>query len=112
MTKADVDAIVRGAHPDPFAVLGPHEVETGLAIRAFRPRARSVELHTLSAAAKPQPLTRMHPEGLFEIVVPSVDRRTFDYRLRVVWEDGSSSEIDDPYRYGPVLTSFDLHLLG
>src|SRR5688572_31702718 len=24
----------------------------------------------------------------------------------------SSIEIDDPYRYGPVLTSFDLHLLG
>src|SRR5687767_6761945 len=103
MTKADVDAIVRGAHSDPFAVLGPHEVANGLAIRVFRPRARSVELQTFSPAAL-QPFTRIHRDGLFEIVVPSVDRETFDYRVRVVWEDRSASEIDDPYRYGPVLT--------
>ena len=112
MTKADVDAIVRGAHSDPFAVLGPHEVTDGLAIRVFRPRARSIELHAFNGAAPLTPFQRIHPEGLYEIVVPEVTRELFDYRLRVVWEDGSSNEIDDPYRYGPVLTSFDLHLLG
>ena len=112
MTKADVDAIVRGAHSDPFAVLGPHDLANGLAIRVFRPRARSVELQAFNGAPKLQALKKIHPDGLFEIVVPAVTREAFDYRLRVVWEDGSSSEIDDPYRYGPVLTSFDLHLLG
>jgi 1,4-alpha-glucan branching enzyme len=112
MTRADVDAIVRGAHSDPFAVLGPHGVAKGLAIRVFRPRARSVELQAFNGAPKLQPLKNIHPAGLFEIIVPAVEREAFDYRLRVVWEDGSSTEIDDPYRYGPVLTSFDLHLLG
>src|SRR5918993_3605105 len=112
MTTADVDAIVRGAHSDPFAVLGPHAVEDGLAIRVFRPRARAVELQALNGLPKQQPFKRTHSDGLFEVVVPSVDREAFDYRLRVVWQDGSSSEVDDPYRYGPVLTSFDLHLLG
>ena len=111
MTKADVDAIVRGMHPDPFAVLGPHEVATGLAIRVFRPNARAVEL-VESGGIEPKPFKRLHADGLFEIVVPSATREAFDYRVRVLWDDGSSSVIDDPYRYGPVLTSFDLHLLG
>jgi len=36
----------------------------------------------------------------------------FDYRLRVQYEGGRTEEIDDAYRYGPVLTDFDLHLLA
>ena len=112
LSKADVDAIVRGAHSDPFSVLGPHQVDAGLAIRVFRPRARSVQLHTFTPTATLSSFSRIHPDGMFEIVVPSAVRETFDYRVRIVWEDGSSSEMDDPYRYGPVLTSFDLHLLG
>ncbi len=111
MTKADIDAIVRGMHPDPFAVLGPHEVATGLAIRMFRPNASGVELVDVGDA-DPKPFKRIHEAGLFEIVVPSATREAFDYRVRVLWNDGSSTELDDPYRYGPVLSSFDLHLLG
>jgi 1,4-alpha-glucan branching enzyme len=112
MTQADIEAIVRGSHSDPFAVLGPHQVGDGLAIRVFRPRARSVELRTLPAVAAPQLFRRIHAEGLFEIVVPAAARERFDYKIRITWEDGSVSEVDDPYRYGPVITGFDLHLLG
>ena len=112
MTKADIDAIVRGMHPDPFAVLGPHEVAKGLAIRVFRPNVRGVELVGVGDRRSETVRRAIHPEGLFEIVVPSATREAFDYRLRMLWTDGSSSEIDDPYRYGPVLTDFDLHLLG
>ena len=36
-----------------------------------------------------------------------------DYRLRVTLSGAAPSvEVDDPYRYGRVLTDFDLHLLG
>ena len=112
MTPRDIDAIVRGSHDDPFAVLGPHEVAGGLAIRVFRPQAHSVELLTFDGVAKAPLFARIHPDGLFEIVVAAADRDAFDYKLRIVWADGSSSELDDPYRYGPVITPFDLHLLG
>ncbi len=48
---------------------------------------------------------------LFEITVAG--RRVPDYRLRVTYSTRRTSlEIDDPYRYGRVLTDFDLHLLG
>ncbi|MDO8677705.1 MAG: 1,4-alpha-glucan branching protein GlgB [Acidobacteriota bacterium] len=101
LPSADVDAIAKGLHPDPFAVLGPHEVSGGLAIRAFRPNTRAIE-----------GFARIHPEGVYEQIVPDATREGYDYRLRVAWADGSMSELDDPYRYGPVITDFDLHLLG
>ena len=111
MTKADVNAIVTGTHSDPFAVLGPHDVADGLAIRVFRPHARDIAL-VIPGDPAPQPLKKIHAAGLFEIVVPGAARETFDYRVHVEWNDGSTSDLDDPYRYGAVLTSFDLHLLG
>ena len=36
----------------------------------------------------------------------------FPYRLAVENHEGHAWEFDDPYRFGPVLTDFDLHLLG
>ncbi len=107
-----VAAIVRGVHPDPFSVLGPHELPNreGVAIRVFRPDAREISLvlsdHTV------REMSRLHAEGLFEAVVPDLTREGFDYRYRVTWSDGTVSELDDPYRYGPVLTEFDRHLLA
>jgi 1,4-alpha-glucan branching enzyme len=35
-----------------------------------------------------------------------------DYRLRLLLDDGSVVEVDDAYRYGRVLTDFDLHLFA
>ena len=38
----DIEALVRAEHPDPFAILGPHEDEAGgQVIRAFLPAAPS-----------------------------------------------------------------------
>jgi 1,4-alpha-glucan branching enzyme len=111
LTRGEIDALVRGMHPDPFAVLGPHEVAGGLAIRVFRPGVRKIEL-TEFGQPDHLALERLHPDGLFEIIVPKATREEFDYRVRLMWPDGSSTEIDDPYRYGPVLTDFDIHLLA
>jgi 1,4-alpha-glucan branching enzyme len=111
LERADIDALVRGMHRDPFAVLGPHDTPDGLAIRVFRPDVRGVEL-TEFGNPDHTPFQRIHADGLFELIVASATRDDFDYRVRLLWPDGSSSEIDDPYRYGPVLTDFDVYLLG
>jgi 1,4-alpha-glucan branching enzyme len=111
VARPEIDALVRGEHPDVFAVLGPHDTAGGLAIRVFRPDVRGVEL-VLAASHQTRPFSRVHVDGFYEIVAAGATRENFDYRLRLQWPDGSASEIDDPYRYGPVLTAFDLHLLG
>jgi 1,4-alpha-glucan branching enzyme len=49
-------------------------------------------------------------DGLFELTLPLDDIP--DYRVRLTFPDDHVLEIDDPYRYGRVLTDFDLHLFG
>src|SRR5262249_52508306 len=107
-----IRALVEGEHGDPFAVLGPHRVQTpqgaAMAVRAMVPGATSVRV--LPAGAAPTPMERLHPAGLFETVLP--DRREpFAYRLEVT-RDGHVTEIDDPYRFPSLLSDFDRHLLA
>jgi 1,4-alpha-glucan branching enzyme len=111
MRPDDIQALVQGRHADPFAVLGPHQADKSLAIRAFWTRARGITVVSPEGASI-APLTRVDPEGLFEGVIDGATREKFDYRLRVEDGMGHAFTIDDPYRYGPVLTDFDLHLLA
>jgi 1,4-alpha-glucan branching enzyme len=127
---------------DPFAILGPHRSSNGpsVVIRVQQPAARAVDLR-LVASRTYLPMRRAVSVGagarvvaeagasgeqtprasvlspvpvvndeLFEIEIPGGEAP--DYRLRVTFHDGHVLEIDDPYRYGRVLSDFDLHLFG
>ena len=111
MTPADVAALVRGLHADPFAVLGPHETGGDLAVRAFWPGAAAIDLVTPGGDVRAA-MNRVHEAGLFEVTLPKTAREDIDYRLRITEDGGRTLTLDDPYRYGPVLTDFDLHLFG
>src|SRR5262249_38548115 len=107
-----IRAVVDGEHDDPFAVLGPHRVQTpdgtAVAVRAMVPGAAAVRV--LPAGAPPTPMERLHPAGFFETVLP--DRREpFAYRLEVT-RNGHVIEIEDPYRFPSLLSDFDRHLLA
>ena len=109
-------ALANGLNRDPFAVLGPHRDERGrgILVRAFHPAARSIDLRVL-ATGDLLPMSRRSPAGIFEVVVEPREPREpheLNYRLRVTFPGDSVIEIDDPYRYGRVLTDFDLHLFG
>jgi 1,4-alpha-glucan branching enzyme len=54
-------------------------------------------------------MTRCHPDGIYEV---KVGLDVVDYRLKVTYPGGRVVDLDDPYRYGRVLSDFDLHLLG
>ncbi len=61
-------------------------------------------------------MRRVHQDGFFEAALHN-EFEFFYYRLSITLPalDGrrqQTYEIDDPYRYPPVLTDFDLHLLG
>ncbi len=114
---AEIELILRAEHADPFRVLGPQPVgvrgEKKLAIRAFVPRAREVSVVLRDGAV--HAAARIHPDGFFEAVVPFSDAilgSAGSYRLRIVEEDGATREIQDPYDFPPLLSDFDLHLLG
>jgi len=104
-----MEAVAGGYHGDPFRVLGPHEVRArnkppGWIVRAFLPQAASAEVVLEDQS---RPMRRRHPEGIFEAAFTGSPR---PYRLRIQRHDGSTEEFEDPYRFPPLLTSFDLHL--
>ncbi len=99
-----------GRYRDPFAILGPHAAGSGrgFLVRTLQPAARAVDL-LLTATGERVPMTRRDP-GMFEVAVPGDSMP--DYRLSITYQHAQQTEIDDPYRYGRVLTDFDLYLLG
>jgi 1,4-alpha-glucan branching enzyme len=96
-----MEAVAQGRHRDPFSFLGPHENM----IRAWLPQAREAFVVIQGN------LTRMEPEttGFF---VAELAQPTRDYRLRITLYSGVSQDLDDPYRFPPLLTPFELHLHG
>ena len=118
--RPTIDLIVHANHWDPFSVLGMHELATdaggkevlghpGVPARGAvglgrRPDARRAGRAGADGADPPRRLLRRASS-------PTGPRR-FPYRLRVENHEGHSWEFVDPYFFGPVLTDFDLHLLG
>src|SRR5689334_13035421 len=107
-----IASIVGGYNSDPFAVLGPHmttlDAAPAVAVRTFLPWADHVQV-----ARDDGPLhdmERIHPERFFEAIVPS--DRVFGYTLRATNHQGHATDLLDPYSFGPLLTDFDLHLIG
>jgi 1,4-alpha-glucan branching enzyme len=103
-------ALSEGRARDPFAVLGPHHAAdgSGFVVRTIQPSARAVDLRIVSTGEL-RPMARLGDTGIFEVWVGG--EQAPDYRLRPTFRH-HTVEMDDPYRYGRVLTDFDLHLLG
>src|SRR5918993_515665 len=104
---AAFEALAGARHADPFGVLGPQPEADGVVIRTFQPAAERVEV---LAATGPADMAR-HPTGVFEATFADA-REIFDYRLRVAYPGGFVAEIDDPYRYGRVITEYDVYLFS
>jgi 1,4-alpha-glucan branching enzyme len=105
-----VASVVAGNHPNPFSFLGMHPAgDGGFVVRAFLPGASAVEVVSNGGDALGE-LEPVHPDGLFAGPV-SVTQRV-PYRLRVAWEGDGEAEIEDPYRFPPVLGEQDLYLFG
>jgi len=107
-SRAGLDAIVRGEHGDPFSILGLHHGRNGASVRAFLPGAESVSV-VEPKSGDVFTLDKLHRTGFFGGEVPDTFPR--DYRLRVIY-DGQTVEIDDSYRFGPILGELDLHLFA
>ncbi|VAW40501.1 1,4-alpha-glucan (glycogen) branching enzyme, GH-13-type, partial [hydrothermal vent metagenome] len=105
---AVIQAIVSGDHSDPFAVLGPHEVDGGLAIRAFLPQADEAAVLIQKQTI---PLTRHHRNGFFEAVLPDVALDT-PYQLQIQTRADITVLHEDPYAFDTTFSQLDLYLLA
>ncbi|HKV84004.1 MAG TPA: 1,4-alpha-glucan branching protein GlgB [Ktedonobacterales bacterium] len=123
LDRGNIEALVHGRHGSPFDILGPHTGVIGgqpvWIVRAFLPGASAVSLalypsddrRSWSPSALRLPMTLLHPAGLYSLVAPGDTPPR--YRLSVQSESGAAAAtIEDPYAFPPVLTGFDLHLIG
>ena len=111
LTRADVEALVNAEHPDPFALLGPHEDGEGLSIRAYLPGALAVRLLARGEANEANELGILQQSedtpGLFlgRLEHPQA------YLLDIHWAGGHQLT-EDPYSFGPLLGELDLYLFA
>jgi 1,4-alpha-glucan branching enzyme len=91
---------------NPHAVLGAHQRDGGVVIRAYRPEAVAVRAHGDFGAAELEPTGE---PGLFEGLVKDADL-PLSYELEVSYADGNTYTLRDPYAFLPTLGELDLHL--
>jgi 1,4-alpha-glucan branching enzyme len=99
-------AVIEGRHPDPFHYLGLHVENDVPIVRVYLPDAE--EVMAVDEHGHESELHRIHDAGLFAGRLNNGSRH---YRVRARFGD-RLLEIEDPYRFPPILTEFDLYLLG
>jgi 1,4-alpha-glucan branching enzyme len=106
MISSAAQAIIEGHHHDPFNYLGWHREGDETVVRVFLPDASQVQV--IDASGGVSELPRIHEAGLFAGPVGAREPR---YRLRARYGD-SEVEMEDAYRFPPILSDLDLYLLG
>ncbi len=97
---------------NPFDVLGMHKSDKGgLFIRVCYPQAKDIFVVSENEETVIGKMHRIHDYGLFQLDLPD-EKDFFKYKLRIVFWNGSSYTTYDVYRFPPVLSDFDLHLIN
>jgi 1,4-alpha-glucan branching enzyme len=99
-------AVIEGRHSDPFHYLGPHLEGDVPIVRVFLPDAEGVAV--IDERGELSDLQRIHDAGLFEGRLVNGSQR---YRVRVRYGE-CQLEIEDAYRFPPILSELDLYLLA
>ncbi|OCR21582.1 glycogen branching protein [Pseudomonas syringae] len=105
---ADMDALIRAEHRDPFSVLGPHgDGANGQFIRAYLPDALSVSVLARDGERELGPLQMSEVPGFFVGHFTEAQ----PYLLKINWAGGEQIT-EDPYSFGPLLGEMDLYLFA
>ncbi len=107
----ELNAFLSATHPDPFRILGPHQVGDDLAIRIFRPDAQKVEILTNGDSAQPIDAEKIHSDGFFCARIAGASR-DLPYRVRLTSFNDNQWTTADTYRYGPIMGEMDLYLFS
>src|SRR5215469_312140 len=132
LDQGNLEALVAGRHGAPFDVLGLHRLtlndQVCWIVRVLIPGATAVSLlpaadtkvgepstgESGDAHSGALPMKMVDPAGLFSVIgrgeIPA--RYQPHYQLLIQRGPGDSELSYDPYSFGPLLSAFDLHLIG
>jgi 1,4-alpha-glucan branching enzyme len=106
MTAEEIEAIVGGYHGDAFRILGPHTKETGWEVRAWLPQAKSVSVVLGDSRVE---MKKKHDLGFY---VATLKGEVAPYQLELTLHEGGAEVREDPYRFPPLLTEYEIFLHG
>ncbi len=113
LASEQIDQIVGNQHPNPFEILGPHQVEENgrkvWVVRSYVPNAEAISV-ALPTARQEYPMHSEHHPHFFSctIDVPELN----NYQLKIT-ESGHERVIYDPYAFtSPLMSDFDIHLFA
>ena len=115
---AAIDALVIGRHSDPFALLGPHQIETSSGkrwvIRIFHPGVAGVSVRFADSSSLVE-AKKIRREGFFETELPESQKErpsASSYRIVYRTASGDTFERYDTYALPLLISEFDLYLMG
>lgn len=110
ISQSVINTFFDGIQNDPFSILGMHETDLGIEIRALLPDANKVIVIDKATQNSLGELEIQDNRGFF--CGRFLDfHHFFAYQLQVYW--GNESQIiEDPYRYHPMLNDLDNWLLA
>jgi 1,4-alpha-glucan branching enzyme len=94
---------------NPHSVLGAHQADGGVVVRALRPEAQAVRVQPADQKMAAVEAELKDPAGLWEAMLPKA-KLPLDYELEVEYPDGNTFTVRDPYSFLPTLGELDLHL--
>src|SRR3954469_185227 len=113
--KAELRHLVDLDHGNPHALLGAHPANLGniegVVVRAMMPNAVRCECILADGSAHEMELLARASAACFAAFMEG-HALPLAYRLRFHFEDGSTWERDDPYRFSPTIGELDLHLFN
>ena len=105
-----IERVIRGDCRDPFSILGMRQENGKLVVRALLPGADSVSVVEAPSGRVLATMSRLGDTALFVTEIRQ-RREPFAYRLKIDWGT-HVQELEDPYRFPPVLGDIDVWLLA
>ncbi|MBO5291650.1 MAG: 1,4-alpha-glucan branching protein GlgB [Lachnospiraceae bacterium] len=103
MDWPEIEAVVYSEEDDPHHILGPHVVGSGVLVQAFVPGAESIRLQV--KGGKSYKMELADEAGYFACLLPG--KKIPEYTFLVGEKGGSEREIEDPYRFAPIISKKD-----
>ncbi|NLL79050.1 MAG: 1,4-alpha-glucan branching protein GlgB [Clostridiales bacterium] len=105
MDWPEIEAIVYSEEDDPHHILGPHIVGNGVLVQTYIPGADSVRLQVKNG--KTYRMELADESGYFACLLPG--KKIPEYTYLVKRKNSIEQEIEDPYRFEPVISKRDTH---
>ena len=105
MNWPEIEEIVYADGDSPHRILGAHKVGSNHLVQAFFPGAKEVTIN-LAHAEGSYPMELADEEGFFAALIPV--KEFIRYSYHVVYEDGRTEDVYDPYNFEPLFDREDV----